>query len=111
MENKHIKVLQLSINKQLVNIYNAEYFPEIDKGWWQSLDPEEKEKQSEVIHGKAVNTFGWYGEINYYYCCGVDRRSKFNYDKNNEDPGILLHKKINWIFLDKDSVKGHDKLK
>ena len=110
VENKHIKILQLSVNKQAVDIYNAEYFPEIDKGWWQSLNTEEKEKQNEVIHGKAGNTFGWYGEINYYYCCGFDIRSKFNYNKNNQDPEILLHKKNNWIFLDKDSVKQHDKL-
>ena len=111
VENKHIKILQLSINKQSVNIYNAEYFPEIDTGWWQSLNTEEKEKQNTVIHGKANNTFGWYGEINYYYCCGFDMRSRFNYNKKDQDPEILLHRKRQWIFLDKDSVKGHEKIK
>lgn len=110
VEKKYIKVLQISLNKQSIDIYNAEYFPEIDEGWWQSLDNDQKEKQNEVIYGKAGNTFGWYGEINYYYCCGFDRRSKFNYNKNNIDPGIILHRKNNWIFLDMDSAKGHDKL-
>jgi len=38
-------------------------------------------------------------------------RSRFNYNKKDQDPEILLHRKRQWIFLDKDSVKGHEKIK
>ena len=111
VEKKYIKVLQISINKQSVDVYTAEYFPEIDESWWKSLNEQDQKKYNEVIYGKIGNTFGWYGEINYYHCAGFDLRSRFQYTKSNKAPGRLLHEKDNWIFLDEDSAKGHTKIR
>ena len=111
VEEKYLKVSQISINGQSIDVYNAEYFPEINTDWWQRLDIQEQEKYNDMIYGNIGNTFGWYGEVNYYYYSGFDFRAKSLYKKDNRDPEILLHKKNNWIFLDKDSAKGHDRIK
>ena len=37
--------------------------------------------------------------------------TSYTKDKDNKDPEILLHKRNNWIFLDKDSAKGYDRIK
>ena len=72
---------QISINGQSIDVYNAEYFPEINTDWWQRLDIQEQEKYNDMIYGNIGNTFGWYGEVNYYYCSGFDFRARISIQK------------------------------
>lgn len=109
---RYLKINQLCINKQVLNKYNAEYFPNINKEWWDKLQSEEKNKYTEMIHGRMGDVFGWYGEINFYYCCGFDFRSRFKYNNHNKQDIIrLLDERTNWIYLDENSARGHAKLK
>ena len=110
VEKKHLRVCNISINGQAIDVNNSEYFPDIDKVWWQSLGDDERTRYEDVIHGNVGNTFGWYGEVNYYYCTGLDLRSRFEYNKNNRDPEMLLHKSNAWVFANQDSAKAHNKI-
>ena len=105
VEKKYLKILQICLNKQMVNKYNAEYLPEINPEWWEQLSQDEKEKQNEIIYGKTGAEFGWYGEINFYYCAGFDYQAKLAYSENNKtDITKLLGEKINWVFIDENST-------
>ena len=101
--NKHLRVESIKVNKQPVNVLNSEYFPEIDESWWSGLSSEKQQKFNDIIYGKAGNTFGWWGEINFYYCSGFDYKSKMRY--NRYDNRTLLHEQINWVYLDEASIK------
>jgi len=105
--NKYLRINSIAVNNQKLNVLNSEYFPEIDKEWWEVLSTDEKQKYEDIIYGKAGNTFGWWGEVNFYYCTGVNFKSKMRYHLN--DNRILLHEQVNWIFLDKDSIKDYNK--
>lgn len=107
--NKHLRIRNIEINKQVLNLYNAEYFPNINNDWWQSLSNEEIDHYEEVIYGKTGNTFGWYGSINLYYCTGVDLRARYEYNNLDNDTRKLLHEGKNWIFANKDDAKIHHK--
>jgi hypothetical protein len=109
VEKKSLKILQIGINGQSINIYNAEYFPKINEMWWEQLNDEDKNKYNEIIFGATGAEFGWYGEINFYYCCGVDLKSWFRYNNSNTNNHVL-HEKLNWIYLDENSVRGHNKI-
>ena len=61
-----------------------------------------------IIYGATGSEFGWYGEINFYYCCGVDLRTKFGYN-NSDVNNQVLHERLNWIYLDESSVRGYNK--
>jgi hypothetical protein len=111
VEKKHLKILQICLNKQFLNRYNAEYFPDLNPEWWQDLSEEEKIKQKEIIYGNTGAVFGWYGKINFYYCVGFDQRSRFYYNRDTNDHTRLMGEKINWIFLDENSTKAHNKIK
>lgn len=111
VEKKYLKILQICLNKQILNRYNAEYFPTINPEWWQQLTQEDKEKQKEIIYGKTGAEFGWYGEINFYYCAGFDYRSHFRYNRDVTDYAKLLGERINWVFLDENSVRKYNKVK
>jgi len=105
---KSLKILQICINRQVLNVYNAEYFPKINDDWWEQLNTKEKNKYTELIYGRTGAEFGWYGEINFYYCCGVDLKSWFRYSNSNSHNN-LLHERLNWIYLDENSMRGHYK--
>ena len=109
VEKKSLKILQICINGQVLNVYNAEYFPKINEMWWEHLSDEDKNKYNEIIYGATGSEFGWYGEINFYYCCGVDIKSQFRYNTCNTNNQVL-HERLNWIYLDESSVRGHTKI-
>ena len=108
VEKKSLKILQIVVNGQVLNVYNAEYFPDINQEWWEQLSDEDKNKYNEIIYGATGSEFGWYGEINFYYCCGVDLRTKFGYN-NSDVNNQVLHERLNWIYLDESSVRGYNK--
>mgnify|MGYP001189478321 FL=1 len=110
-ENKYLKIEHIIINDQIINLYNAEYFPHIGDQWWNTLQDNEKEKYNEIIYGKAGNTFGWYGEINFYFCTGNNFQSRHSFNKSNRDPRKLLNEQNDWIFLDKSHSKLYHKAK
>lgn len=110
VEKKYLKILQICLNKQILNRYNAEYFPKINPEWWQQLSLSEQEEQKEIIYGKTGAQFGWYGEINFYYCAGFDYRSRFRYNSAKKDYTKLLGEKINWVFIDENSIKKYNKM-
>ena len=101
--NKHLQIESININKQPINVLNSEYFPEIDESWWQDLSMEEQQKFNDIIYGKAGNKFGWWGEVNFYYCAGFDYKSKMRY--NRHDNRSILHEQIDWVYLDEASIK------
>jgi len=111
VEKKYLKIFQITMNKQIFNLYNAEYFPNINREWWEQLTPDQKDYYNQVIYGKTGSEYGWYGEINFYYCTGFDFRSKTRYNQNTTDKHILLGEKQNWIYLDQDSNGVHNKTK
>jgi hypothetical protein len=110
-ENKYVKIENITINDQILNLYNAEYFPIISDEWWNSLEDQQKEEYNEIIYGKAGNKFGWYGEINFYYCTGVNFQSRHHFNKSNRDPRKLLNEQNDWIFLDKSDAKVYHKVR
>ena len=110
VEKKYLKISHVIIHKQTMNIVNAEYFPDINQEWWEQITPAEKDGHNETIYGKTGSVFGWYGEINFYYCCGFDLRDKFRYNIENNDNTRLLDERLNWIFLDENSIKKHNTL-
>tara|TARA_B100001115_G_C15803324_1_gene397476 strand:+ start:61 stop:1188 length:1128 start_codon:yes stop_codon:yes gene_type:complete len=109
-ENKYCQIEHIVINDQLINLYNAEYFPTISDEWWRGLNDKQKEEYNQIIYGKAGNRFGWYGEINFYFCSGVNLQSKHNFNQNNRDPRKLLNEQNDWIFLDKSNSKVYHKV-
>ena len=109
-ENKWVKIENITINDQIINLYNAEYFPTISDEWWGSLEDQQKEKYNQIIYGKAGNRFGWYGEINFYYCTGFNFQSRHYFNKSSRDPRKLLNEQNDWIFLDKDDAKVYHKV-
>lgn len=111
VEKKYLKILQICLNKQVINQYNSEYFPDINPEWWQNLSEGEKQKQNEIIYGKTGAEFGWYGEINFYYLAGFDYRSRFIYNRDNNDYTKLLGEKTDWVFIDENSVKTHNRIR
>lgn len=111
VEKKHFKISQIAINKQILNLYNAEYFPVINQEWWQQLNSDEKAQHQETIYGKTGSEYGWYGEINFYYCAGFDYRSHLRYNQDTTDETKLLGEKINWVYLDQSSNQIHNKIK
>lgn len=98
-EAKHIKIKNIIINSTNLNLLNATYKPELNQDWWDSLDESKKEYYKDVIYSTSSNTFGWYGDISYYYYTVVDKASKtktrsaVGYD-NIDD---IVGKKIEWI--------------
>tara|TARA_R110000782_G_scaffold106289_2_gene194498 strand:- start:7 stop:570 length:564 start_codon:yes stop_codon:yes gene_type:complete len=108
VEKKSLKILQIGINDQMLNLFNAEYFPKLNQEWWEQLNDSDKKKYNERIYGTMGSEFGWYGEINFYYCCGVDLRTKFGYN-NSDVNNQVLHERLNWIYLDESSVRGYHK--
>lgn len=111
VEKKYLKILQICLNKQILNRYNAEYFPDINPEWWQKLSESEKQEQHSIIYGKTGAEFGWYGEINYYYCTGFDYRSYFRYNSDTSDHAKLLGERVNWVFIDENNIKKYNKVK
>jgi hypothetical protein len=111
VEKKYLKILQICLNEQILNKYNAEYFPKINLEWWKYLTQKEKNKVNDQIYGKVGAHFGWYGEINFYYCAGFDYKSHFHYNTNIVDYTKILGEKINWVFLDKNSNSITNKIK
>ena len=109
VEKKFLKILHVCINGQVLDTYNAEYFPKINEVWWEQLNAKDKDKYTEMIYGATGAEFGWYGEINFYYCCGVDLRTTFRYN-NSSTNNHVLHERTNWIYLDENSVKAHNKI-
>lgn len=110
VEHKHVRILKIIINKQILNLYNAEYFPLLDREWWQGLSNEEKEFQQAKIYGNAGSEFGWYGDINFYFCTGFNYRSRIRYNKNKKDPAQILGEKLNWIYADQNANKMHNRI-
>jgi len=110
VEKKYLKILQICLNEQTLNKYNAEYFPIINPDWWQQLTLKERDELNETIYGKTGAQFGWYGEINFYYCAGFDYKSHFHYN-NTIDHARIIGEKVNWIFLDKNSNSIPNKIK
>ena len=109
-QHKHLKINSIVINDQVVNLYNSEYFPELSQEWWDNLSAEEQEKYNQIINGNIGNVFGWYGEINFYFCTGQDLKSKHKYNKNNKDPRRLLDEQISWIYMEKQDARLYNKV-
>ena len=109
-EKKSFSIKQININDQMINLYNAEYFPEINDAWWNGLKDEQKQEYNKIIYGKAGDTFGWYGEINFYFCTGIDLKCKHKFNKNNRDARKLLNEQNDWIFLDKNDSRVYHKV-
>lgn len=110
VEKRSLKIKQICINDQTLNLFNAEYFPELNQEWWEQLNDSDKKKYNERIYGTMGSEFGWYGEINFYYCCGLDQRDKFRYNNQSNDTTRLLDERLNWIYLDQKSVKEYNKI-
>lgn len=106
IEKKYLKIGQILINDQAINKYNAEYFPELNQDWWQGLTQQEQYEYNKIIYGNSGNHFGWYGEVNFYYYCGLNSSSMIYYNNNSkEDVDRLLDVSTNWIYKDKTSAK------
>jgi hypothetical protein len=105
--NKHLIIRDIIINKQLVNVYNALYYPKIKKEWWAQLSDDEKSYYRTLIYGNAGKKFGWYGEIVFYYCTGYDYKSRYLYNKNYKDNKKILSEKASWIYLDLSYAKEY----
>ena len=106
--NKYFQIKGIAINKQSLNVLNAEYFPEIDQSWWEGLTAEQKINYDDIIHGKTGNKFGWWGQVNFYYCSGFDFKSKMRY--NHYGNRSMLHEQVDWIYLDEHSIKDYKKI-
>lgn len=106
IEKKYLEIGQILINGQAINKYNAEYFPILNKEWWEGLTDQEQYQYNKIIYGNSGNKFGWYGEINFYYYCGLNSSSMIYYNNNSkEDVDRLLDVSTNWIYKDKTSAK------
>lgn len=105
-ESKYLKINSLIINNQLVNIYNANYQPELNPEWWESLEEKDKEKYLEIIYGKNGTTFGWYGKIDVEYLTFFDQKSflqkRIARDTNDIEVNEIISKKIDKVFLIED---------
>ena len=66
---------------------------------------------SENLPQLAGAEFGWYGEINFYYLAGFDYRSRFIYNRDNNDYTKLLGEKTDWVFIDENSIKTHNRIR
>ena len=106
IEKKYLKIGQIVINNQAINKFNAEYFPKLNDEWWQGLSKAEQYEYNKIIYGNSGNQFGWYGEVNFYYYCGLNSSSMIYYNNNSkEDVDRLLDVSTNWIYKDRTSAK------
>ena len=103
--DKLFSINNILIKKQPLDIYNAEYFPQIDESWWSGLNDREKVHFNDIIYGKSGKSFGWFGEINFYFCSGIDFRSKHLYNILCKDNRKLVNEKIHWIYDDESCIK------
>ena len=110
VEKKYLKVKQICLNKQILNKYNSEYLPEINPEWWKSLTAEEQEQYNKTMYGMTGSYYGWYGEINLYFGVGFDVASRFKFESSVIDYSRIIGEKIDWIYLDENSVKKHHTL-
>jgi len=64
-QNKLLRIRNIIVNKQPVNIYTGFYYVK-DSPWWQSLNADQykKERRRTVLHGGCL---GWFGHIEYSY--------------------------------------------
>jgi len=108
-EGKFIKIKNINIHDQILNINNAEYFPELNPEWWESLTQQQQDHYNEIIYGKTGGVFGWYGQINFYFCTGLDFRSRTLYNKGNTSSRKLLSEQTVWIYQDKSIAKIYHK--
>lgn len=113
--NRYLIINSIEINNVYVGLYDAHYTPKINPQWWDSLLLSEKEYYLDIIYGKNGNTFGWFGNIKYYYYCGVNLKSRTNTDADKNE--ILLSRSAEWIFLESapntlfpGKLKKHGKL-
>jgi hypothetical protein len=110
-EKKFIKIKSISIHDQILNINNAEYFPELNPEWWDSLTAEQQNQYNQIIYGKTGGVFGWYGQVNFYFCTGLDFRARHVYNKSNNDSRRLLNQQIGWIYKNKSSARSYHRIK
>lgn len=106
-EDKHLKIDQIIINGQLLNVHNAEYFPELNSAWYSGLDESQKQMYNARIYGRTGKVFGWFGEVNFYFCTGANYRSRYKYNIENEDMSRIIAEKIDWIYQDKALAKTY----
>jgi hypothetical protein len=107
VEKKYLKINQVCLNNQILNKYNSEYLPDINPEWWNNLTEQEQEHYNETMYGLTGCYYGWYGEINLYYGVGFDASSRFKFESSSKDYSRIIGEKIDWIYLDEDSVKLH----
>lgn len=107
--NRYLKINSIEINDTYINLYNADYCPRLNKIWWNGLTEKKKKHYQTMIYGCNGNKFGWFGNIKYYFYCGVDFKSKWAASENVQE--TLLCAVTPWIFLDKSYTKAWDKKK
>lgn len=107
-QNRYLKLNSININSQNLNIYNANYVPEINQEWWDSLNGDDKEKYLEIIYGKNGATYGWYGTIDLEYLTVVDQKSflqkRLSKETNDIEIEEIISRKLDKIFLFHDNV-------
>jgi hypothetical protein len=113
--NRYLIINNIAINNVQIELYDAHYTPTLNPVWWKTLTPTQKDYYQHMIYGKNGNTFGWFGNIKYYYYCGVDTKTRLKTDADKTE--TLLSRSANWIFLDERSnmispgkLKTHGKL-
>lgn len=109
--DKGMKINQIIINGQALNVHNAEYFPTLNPVWYSNLNDDEKKMYNERIYGKAGKIFGWFGRVNFYYCTGFDYRSRNIYNVQNKSVSKILAEKVDWVYYDRDFAKLYHRVK
>jgi hypothetical protein len=107
--DKLLSIKDILIKKQPLNVHNAEYFPIIDQFWWSGLNDKERSYFNDIIYGKSGKKFGWFGEINFYFCSGVNFGSKHLYNIFYKDSRKLVSENIQWIYDDESCVKTYNR--
>ena len=101
-ESRLLEIKSITINKVGINVYNASYSPRFDQGWWATLDNDAKQNIKDKVHGNNGNHFGWYGDIEWHYFTGKDKKSKMKVrtasDYDNTDD--ILGMKMQWVYAD-----------
>ena len=107
-QNRFLKLSSININNQNLNIYNANYVPDINQEWWDSLSGDDKEKYLEIIYGKNGATFGWFGTIELEYLTVVDQKNflqkRLSKETNDIEIEEIISRKLDKIYLFQDQV-------
>tara|TARA_A100000164_G_scaffold357771_1_gene368762 strand:+ start:101 stop:667 length:567 start_codon:yes stop_codon:yes gene_type:complete len=107
-QSRYLKLSSININNQNLNIYNANYVPQINQEWWNSLSGDDKEKYLEIIYGKNGATFGWFGTVELEYLTVVDQKNflqkRLSKDTNDIEIEEIISRKLDKIYLFQDHV-------